>query len=894
MIPSSRLQIPKNDPTFIRTTLFNGLDNHFSKPLVSVVAGGGYGKTTLIANYLRFRNITTLWFSYHELNRDFPVIIELLEKGLSLEHAQQPELSILEAVAHWDQPLAIVFDDFHFVESPALRDFLLQLVQHASEYVTFVVISRQRPSFPYTKLKVQNRLAEINEMQLEFTPTELNDYFQQQCLSLKEHELELIHIKTCGWPASLPLILEAWKEASPKNRRWDWRMFPFSDLFEELETEMFTALSEVSSFLQLSSILHEWDHQIITTFSSEIPKEWSDGRLNQRFYIRKNKDGKQTYLPLFRMYLYEKLMETQGKQKVRELHLKAAKLYEADYHYYFAFAHYLAAYNYGDAARLMQKMMNLYTPERFILLLDGTLETICPSISMALFSHFLFRSVPVPILSSYIEPIKQTLSSLKKQGVSSSLVYLEHRLGIILYYSGEIVDAKNHFISSFEGSQLIGHSDLVSVNFALAAQCCRFSGKLEEGVTLAKKALTNIEQEGASDSRMHATWVLTELLLEQNELAHAEPFVEELLRLSHQYDDEGARVYPLIAIGKYFRLKGDFEKALLFTKQGMAEAEKFNLATDLGWGCLELGLIYFEQNEPLLAEQYLQRASEFFSHYSYFSSMVNQFLEKVRPFPKEFDSTITVRPLKSSKLTIKLFGSFQLQVNGKTIALQRKSSLRLLFYLAVQSQQKIPKDILVEELFGDGNYSSQNNRFYVSLSTLRKALEPDLGAARLSKYIIQSGEFIFLDKNECEIDLERFRLLVQPVIGQSNEERIDNLKKAVELYQGDLLAEYPYESFLDPIRETTKQSYLQILKELGKHYWGQKDITQGMHYYDLIIQQDEYAEDVYWEYIRLLLENGLVSSAQQIGSKMENVIEGELGIPIKDKLQGLFSSRNKN
>lgn len=891
MVLSRDLQIPASDHSFTRASLFEEMDRYFSKPLICVIAGGGYGKTTVLAHYLRTREIPTLWFSFLELNRSFSEIMDLLAHGLSIRETQLkgPEITILETLAHREHPLAIVFDDFHLVESAMLRDFLLQLIQHASPLVTFVVISRQRPAFPYTKLKVQNRLAEMNEHQLVFTPAELKDYFQQNGLPFEEHDVGFVHRKTSGWPASLPLILDAWKAVHPKYRRWDWRMFPFSDLFLELETELLHASDELTDFLQQTSILHEWDNQLIASFTQVVPEEWANARLNQRFYIQKNKEGKNSYLPLFRAFLYERLLETKGKHEVRKLHLKAAKLYEAEYHYYFAFAHFLAANSYGDASRLMQKMMNLYTPERFILLLDGSLETICPSISMALFSHFLFRSVPIPILESYIEPLNQTLSSLKQQGVSSSLVYLEHRLGIILFYSGEIDEAYSLFLSSYEGSLILGDSDLVSVNLALAAQCCRFNGQIEEGILLARKALTNIELGGSSDSRMHATWILTELLLEQNELARAEPFVEELLKLSNQYDDEGARVYPLIAIGKYYRLKGDFDKALLFTKQGMTEAEKFKLDTDLGWGYLELGMIYFKKNEPILAEQYLQRASEYFSHYSYFCTMVHQLLEMVRNKPKK---SIIVSSEQNCKLSIKLLGHFQLQLGGNDVALQRKSSLRLLFFLAIQSQQKIPKDILLEELFGDGAYSSQNNRFYVSLSTLRKALEPDLESAKLSKYIVQNGEFIFLDKSHCEIDLERFRLLIQTA-GQSIEERMANLEMAVSLYQGDLLAEYPYEAFLEPIRESTKQSYLRTLKELGQYYWSQKDFTQGMAYYEKILEHDEFAEDVYWEYIKLLIKNNFINHAKQIGIKMEHAIEGELGIPVKVKLQEWFSNHRQ-
>ncbi|WP_462409878.1 BTAD domain-containing putative transcriptional regulator [Neobacillus sp. Marseille-QA0830] len=895
MGPVSRYHIPQTDHSFLRLELFEILDRYFSRPLVSVVAGGGYGKTTLVADYLKSRELPALWFAFQTYARQYSDLVESIASGLSLQSPANKEIDILEALANRDTPLAIVLDDFHLVETSELRGFLLQLVQHAPSFVTFVIIGRQRPAFPYTKLKMQNQLAEIAETQLEFTQQELNDYFLLNGLPLQEHEAELVQMKTSGWPASLPFIVEAWKNIKPENRKWNGDLLPFSELFEELEAELFASFSpELAAFLPLSSVLHEFDEPMLAALSPNAPLGLFDERLKQRLLLRKTEAGTFAYLPLFRQYLYEKLLKTRGRQEVQQLHFKAAHAYEDNYHYYNAFAHYLAATSYRDASRIMQKMVNLYTPERFFLLLDGSLEAICPSISMALFSHFLFRAVPIATLSSYAVPLKQTLENLKQRRLSASQVYLEHRLGIILFYSGNIEEAHAFFLSSLDGSRQLGHHDLISVNLALAAQCCRFLGKLSEGLELAKMALTNMELGGAPDERMHATWILTEILLEQQELAKAHPFVEELLRLSIGYDDEGARVYPLIAIGKYYRLTGNPDTALQFANQGLAEAEKFQLEVDLGWGFLELGMIYFSKNEVVAAEDYFQRSQDCFSHNSYFSSLVGGYLRQVRePLADEISPINMASDKGSEKLSIKLLGSFQLQYDGKDITLQRKSSLRLLFYLAVHYREKIPKDVLLEELFADGSYASQNNRFYVSVSTLRKALEPDLTSARNSKYIIQSGELFFLDETACSIDLAEFHRQVAAAEGQSGDGRILALKMAAGFYQGELLAEFPYESFLEPVREATRQRFLRVLQELAQYYWKENDFKIGMQYYDQLLSHDPYVEAVYWEYLELLLKNGFHSHAQQVGLKMEKMVGDELGIPVKTKIQALFSRHHE-
>ncbi|WP_433744418.1 BTAD domain-containing putative transcriptional regulator [Falsibacillus pallidus] len=882
---TSQLAIPKMEMSFEQTDKFHMLDHAFHRPVMSITAPGGFGKSALIANYLLSRARQAFWFNFAEKKWSLEEFVFLLAEGLGISGDEDEilhiQLSILESIAYWESPLSIVLDDFHMNESPEIPAFIHQLIQHASPSINIVLLNRTKPEFPLTKLKIQNKLVEWNEQELTFTKEDTGSFFQQENKSLTAAELDFLHKKLGGWPAALSLVAASLKGSVPVSSEILLEQIPFKELFEEYDPLLKEADDTELSVLYQSSLIHELDPNVIEELGidySLLEEIW----LNRTFI--RHMDGAKSYIPIFRDYLYQKLTSLIGKKQMRSKHEAAAKIYERGYQYYFSFAHFLAAGHFEEAARLMQKMMNMYTPEQFLLLLDGSLEEICPAISTAAFSLFLFRCVPIALLQSYIEPIKKSLASIESEAIPFHKILLRHRLGLVLFYSGEIDDAKELFMKSLKESRAAGSHDLISVNLSLIAQCCRFTGEIEEGIQFARMALTNAEQFNTVDSRMHSSWILTELLLEKKELALAEPLLKDLARLTEEYSDEGAKVYPLIAMGKYYRLTGELNKALECTESGIRRAKKFMLDTDLGWGYLELGMIHLELGEKERGIEQLKKSEKHFSHYRYFNQLLQAIISQTN---SGSNAVSAIAERMAPGLSVSLLGNFQLMHNGNEISIKRKSSMRLMVYLASQYGQKIPKERLLEDLFPDGSYHSQNNRFYVSLSALRKSLEPDAASGRQSKYIIQTGESIYFDDQDCSIDLKRFHSLIRASF-PSQEEKIANFLEAETLYSGDLLTEFPYESFLEPIRDQTKKSFLDILEEIGLYYWSIEEYTKAQTRFDRILQMDEYNEPIYWKYMRNLLDKGFIKHAKDIAASMELKFEIEMGVPVKQKLQTLF------
>jgi len=76
-IKPAKLTLPGLTRIFLRTRLFKKLDDLLQFPVVWIAAPGGAGKTTLVASYLRAKNITSLWYQIDQGDSDIASVFLL-------------------------------------------------------------------------------------------------------------------------------------------------------------------------------------------------------------------------------------------------------------------------------------------------------------------------------------------------------------------------------------------------------------------------------------------------------------------------------------------------------------------------------------------------------------------------------------------------------------------------------------------------------------------------------------------------------------------------------------------------------------------------------------------------------------------------------------------------
>jgi LuxR family maltose regulon positive regulatory protein len=192
------------------------------RPLTLVSAAAGFGKSTLLSDWLSDRP-GTAWLALDERDRD-PVRFwthvvaalrtvapnlggqteDALRDGAGdVESAVTLLLNDLQAVEH---DVTLVLDDYHAVDSPELVTSMGLFLANLPEHVGLVIATRADPGLPLASLRARGDLLEVRAADLRFTAEEATDYLNGAMgLSLSPGDITALEDRTEGWIAALQL-----------------------------------------------------------------------------------------------------------------------------------------------------------------------------------------------------------------------------------------------------------------------------------------------------------------------------------------------------------------------------------------------------------------------------------------------------------------------------------------------------------------------------------------------------------------------------------------------------------------------------------------------------------------------------------------------------------------
>ncbi|WP_340113074.1 LuxR C-terminal-related transcriptional regulator [Maribellus mangrovi] len=222
----TKLHIPQSGENVIhRPSLFDKLDQGLKRKLILVSATAGYGKTTLVSNWIYKHNFKTAWYSLDERDNDQVVFLKYLFSSIrnidnsigdnSLELLKSSDTikisyiveSFINELLPIEEDILIALDDFHLINNQQISDILLFLLENSPKNIHFVIITRQDPQIPLSRIRSQNEIVEIRSAELSFTKSDIGELFNRKLkLSLSDKDIDLLKIKTEGWIAGLQLV----------------------------------------------------------------------------------------------------------------------------------------------------------------------------------------------------------------------------------------------------------------------------------------------------------------------------------------------------------------------------------------------------------------------------------------------------------------------------------------------------------------------------------------------------------------------------------------------------------------------------------------------------------------------------------------------------------------
>jgi len=225
---------PPRSKAVIRRRLIERLNEGLSsgRKLTLISASAGFGKTTLVSEWIAGCERPVAWLSLDEGDNDITRFLTYLITALqtiaanigkevlgALQSPQPPPIeSILTALINEitnvpDNPstgsgqgFILVLDDYHIIDSKPVDNALTFLLEHLPSQMHLVIATREDPHLPLSRLRVRGQLTELRAADLRFTPSEAAEFLNQVMgLNLSAEDIASLENRTEGWIASLQL-----------------------------------------------------------------------------------------------------------------------------------------------------------------------------------------------------------------------------------------------------------------------------------------------------------------------------------------------------------------------------------------------------------------------------------------------------------------------------------------------------------------------------------------------------------------------------------------------------------------------------------------------------------------------------------------------------------------
>jgi LuxR family transcriptional regulator, maltose regulon positive regulatory protein len=220
---ASKLRRPLARPgTVFRLPLVERLARSDPRPIVSVVAPSGYGKTTLLAQWAERNGQSFAWVSVDENDNDPKVLLTYVAEALNavqpvgervFDALASPASSVPGSVvprlgtafASMTTPVALVLDDVHILQNQECRAALSVLADHVPDRSRLVLAGRAEPPLRTGRLRAEGRILEIGPADLSLTREEAAGLLREAGVVLGADEVTELHRRTEGWPTGLYL-----------------------------------------------------------------------------------------------------------------------------------------------------------------------------------------------------------------------------------------------------------------------------------------------------------------------------------------------------------------------------------------------------------------------------------------------------------------------------------------------------------------------------------------------------------------------------------------------------------------------------------------------------------------------------------------------------------------
>lgn len=605
-ILATKLYVPPLRPhAVLRPRLTGRLNGGLRGKLTLVSAPAGFGKTTLLSEWLADCRRPAAWLSLDREDNDptrflayLVAALQTIEADLgagvqSLLQSPQPLptesilTALLNEIAAVPDDFVLVLDDYHVIDARAVDDVLTFLIEHLPPQMHLVIATREDPNLPLARLRARGQLTELRATDLRFTPEEAAEFLKEVMgLELSTEDIAALETRTEGWIAGLQLAALSMRGREDVPRFIESFTGSHRFVLDYLVEEVLQRQPErIRSFLLQTSILDRLSGPLCDAVTGQ-----EDGRGMLEAVERGNlfvvplDDERRWYRyhHLFADVLQARLLAEQP-DRAPTLHRRASEWYEQHGSAADAIRHALAAEDFERAAGLVELAALVMlgssqeTLYRWLMALPDEVVRARPVLSVyyafALLGRGGFEAVDARLrdAESWLDTSAET--SERREAPSIDMVVVDAvafrslpgTIAVARAYHagalGDVLSAANHARRALE---LLPEDDHLWRGAAASLLGIAYwtSGDLEAAHRSFAEGVAHQQMAGHTRFQIAGTYILADIRIAQGRLHEAVRTYEQSLQLAtEQGEPVWGTAHLYVGLSELHRERGDLEAA---------------------------------------------------------------------------------------------------------------------------------------------------------------------------------------------------------------------------------------------------------------------------------------------------------------------------------------------
>jgi len=465
---------------------------------------------------------------------------------------------LINDLARKQELLILALDDYHFIQNPLIHELVTFLLEHQPAQIHQVILTREDPLLPVSRLLSRGQASEVRQDDLRFTADETGVFFHRTMgIKLARDDIDALHRRTEGWVAGLQLAALSMQGQDDLHNFVKYFAGSNRYILDYLFEEVFTCqTADVQEFLVRTSVLNQLtaelcDEVAVRSDSQELLESLERTNL---FIVPLDLSREwYRYHRLFRDLLRHS-MQIRADVNETDLHLRASKWYMEHGLNSDAVHHALAASEWVLASDLILDLSDRMMKRGEIVTLLGWFTK---------FPDELMRADPELCLG-YIWTL---ILTGQNEMAESLLAHVEENTNDQPQYHGSLTSAQ--------------------------AYLARTNGDIPGTIELSERALELIPKEDKSTRSILAV-NLGIAYWHSGQMEEAAQALDEALRTAQEAENYYALLAALIFLGRVEAVRGNLQKAAEMIQLALKNGKSAPLT---GLAHIDLGALQYEWND---------------------------------------------------------------------------------------------------------------------------------------------------------------------------------------------------------------------------------------------------------------------------------------------------------